>query len=70
MELAEVIKDIVSYKGAIVNDLSRPDGSPRKLIDSTKIFEMGWHPRVTFREGMERTYEDYVKYIERYLTRS
>ena len=69
-ELAEIIKEIVGYKGKIINDLSKPDGSPRKLIDSSKIFAMGWYPKTDFRSGMTKTYRDFLDNIDKYLARA
>ena len=65
-ELAEIIKNVVGYKGEIINDLSKPDGSPRKLVDSQKIFDMGWKPKVSFEDGIERTYQDFLTNIDKY----
>lgn len=59
--LAEIIKEVVGYEGKIVNDISKPDGVPRKLLDSTKIFEMGWKPEVSFDEGIKRTLQYYIE---------
>lgn len=66
-ELADIIKETVGYKGRIINDLSKPDGSPRKLVDSTKIFKMGWKPKVEFNEGIKITYRDYVAHLDKYI---
>lgn len=66
-ELAEIIKNIVGYEGKIVNDLSKPDGTPRKLVDSSKIFEMGWKPETSFEEGVRITYQDFLENIGKYL---
>ncbi len=60
-ELAEIIRNVIGYEGKIVNDLSRPDGVPKKLVDSTKIFNMGWRPETSFEDGIRITYDDYVK---------
>ncbi len=65
-ELAEIIRQVVGYNGRIVNDFSKPDGTPRKLIDSSKIFDMGWRPNIAFDEGIRITYEDYLENIDRY----
>lgn len=65
-ELAEIIKKVVGYEGRIANDLSKPDGTPRKLVDSRKIFEMGWKPMVSFEDGIRITYEDYVRNADKY----
>jgi nucleoside-diphosphate-sugar epimerase len=58
-ELAELIADVVGYRGRIVFDRSRPDGAPRKLLDSRVVARLGWSPRVSLREGIERTYSWY-----------
>ncbi len=65
-ELAEIIKNVVGYKGNIVNDLSKPDGVPKKLIDSKKLFSMGWKPEISFEEGIRITYKDYMDNIDKY----
>lgn len=65
-ELANIIKNVVGYKGKIVNDLSKPDGTPRKLVDSSKLFDMGWRPKMEFAEGIRITLQDYLDNIEKY----
>lgn len=65
-ELAKIICEVVGYEGKVVNDTSKPDGVPKKLIDSTKIFEMGWHPETDFRSGIRITYDDYVNHMDKY----
>lgn len=67
LELAQIIQKIVGYEGKIVNDLSKPDGTPRKLVDAGKIFAMGWHPTVEFADGIRRTYEDFLAHEKEYL---
>lgn len=62
-ELAEKIAKIVGYTGAIGNDASKPDGAPRKLLDSTRIHNFGWKPKVDFDAGLKSTYEWYLKNI-------
>lgn len=59
-ELTEKVNDVVGFRGKIVNDLSKPDGAPRKLLDSTRIFEMGWRPKISFDEGIRYTYQDFL----------
>ncbi|MBM7652445.1 GDP-L-fucose synthase family protein [Neobacillus cucumis] len=59
--VAEMIRRIVDYKGKIVFDASKPDGTPRKLLDVTKIANMGWKPRISLEEGLKLTYESYLK---------
>lgn len=60
-ELAELVKDIVGYQGKIVNDLSKPDGTPRKLMDVGKINKLGWKAKIGLREGIESVYKEYAK---------
>jgi GDP-L-fucose synthase len=55
-ELAELIKDVVGFQGEIVQDLSKPDGTPRKLLDVTKLHGLGWKHKIAFRDGIESTY--------------
>jgi GDP-L-fucose synthase len=62
-DLASLIKDIAGYTGQIVWDSSKPDGTPRKLMDVSKINSMGWKARIGLREGIERVYGEYVKAV-------
>ncbi|HEX2957543.1 MAG TPA: GDP-L-fucose synthase [Chitinispirillaceae bacterium] len=59
--LAYLVKDVIGYTGDITFDTSKPDGTPRKLLDCTKIHALGWKHRVTMREGLEKAYGDFVK---------
>jgi GDP-L-fucose synthase len=56
-ELAGVIGEVVGFEGEIVYDRSKPDGTPRKLMDSSRLRGLGWRPEVGLREGILRTYE-------------
>lgn len=58
--LAEQIKNIVDYKGNVVWDTSKPDGTPRKLLDVSKLHTLGWHHKISLEEGLKTTYEWYV----------
>ena len=58
-ELAEMVREIVGYNGEIEWDITKPDGTPRKLMDSTKLYHMGWEPTIALREGIKRTYEEF-----------
>ncbi len=58
-ELAEMIKQVVGYEGDIVWDTSKPDGTPRKLLDVSKLHGLGWKHQIELREGIEQTYEWY-----------
>ncbi len=60
MELAEMIKDVVGFKGEITLDTSKPDGTPRKLLDVSKIHGLGWKAKTKLREGLEVTYADFL----------
>ncbi|MCH9755542.1 MAG: GDP-L-fucose synthase [Gammaproteobacteria bacterium] len=57
--LAGAVAKATGYTGRVVWDSSRPDGSPRKLLDSAKIKKLGWSPKVTLEEGLERAVEDF-----------
>jgi len=57
LELAELIKDIVGFEGEIVNDLSKPDGTPRKLLDVTRVNDLGWEAQISLEEGIKDTYQ-------------
>ena len=56
-ELAELICDVVGFKGELAWDPSKPDGTPRKLLDVTRLREVGWKPSISLRDGIARTYE-------------
>jgi len=56
-ELAELVKDITGYTGRIVNDTSKPDGTPRKLLDVSRLHSLGWKAQVGLREGIAATYQ-------------
>lgn len=58
-ELAMLIKEIVGFTGEIVFDATQPEGTPRKLLDSSKINALGWQPKVTLRAGIEQTLQWY-----------
>lgn len=60
-ELAAVIKDVVEYEGAIVYDSSKPDGTPRKLLDVSKLTNLGWSYKTELMEGIALAYKDYLK---------
>ncbi len=62
-ELANIIAEIVGFKGDIEWDTSKPDGAPRKLLDSTRFMRLGWSPNIQLKEGIEKTYLWYKKVI-------
>ena len=59
MELAEMVKRVTGFQGEIVLDASKPDGTPRKLTDISRLREMGWTPKISLEEGLKQTYEWY-----------
>lgn len=64
-ELAELIKEISGYEGKLVFDTSKPDGTPRKLMDVSRLKAQGWSPKISLREGLKLAYDDFV---QRYAT--
>jgi len=63
-ELALMVKEIVDYNGEIVFDTSKPDGTPRKLLDVSKLSSLGWQAKTGLREGIKRTYQWYVEMLK------
>ncbi|MGV8833387.1 MAG: GDP-L-fucose synthase [Devosia sp.] len=57
VELTQLVCDVVGFKGEIVHDLTKPDGTPRKLMSADRLRAMGWSPRIDLREGIESTYQ-------------
>jgi GDP-L-fucose synthase len=66
LELAKVIAEIVGYEGKISFDSTKPDGTPRKLMDSSRLHALGYKHKVSLREGIKLTYEDYLKRSSEY----
>jgi len=60
-DAAELIKRIVGFRGEIVWDASKPDGAPRKLMDSSRLFALGWKPQVDLETGLRLAYADFLK---------
>ena len=60
-ELALSIKDVVGFKGNINFDTSKPDGTPRKLLDVHRLTELGWSAKTKFKDGLHAAYEDFLK---------
>jgi GDP-L-fucose synthase len=58
-DLALMIKDVVGYEGAIVYDATKPDGTPRKLMDVTKLSGLGWKYTISLKKGLEMVYQEY-----------
>jgi GDP-L-fucose synthase len=57
-DLAVLIKEIVGFEGEIIKDTSKPDGTPRKLMDSSRILTMGWSPKISLKEGIQSVYRE------------
>ncbi len=58
--LAELVADVVGYTGELVQDTSKPDGTPRKLMDSSRLYALGWRPEIDLRSGIKSTYAWYL----------
>ena len=56
-----MIKDIINYRGNFKNDLSKPDGTYQKLLDSSKINNLGWYSKIGLYDGLKLVYDDYLK---------
>jgi GDP-L-fucose synthase len=61
-DLARLVKEIVGFEGVLEFDSSKPDGTPKKLMDSSRLRSFGWTPKISLEEGIRRTYEE-VKHL-------
>jgi GDP-L-fucose synthase len=59
-DAAKLVGEVIGYKGNLVFDTSRPDGTQRKFLDSSKLMEMGWQPRTSLRDGLKLAYSEFV----------
>jgi GDP-L-fucose synthase len=59
-ELVETVKDVVGFKGDIIWDASKPDGTMQKLMDSSRINSLGWDAKTSFKEGLKIVYQDFL----------
>ncbi len=64
LELTELICEVVGFKGELILDRTKPDGTPRKLMDVTRLFATGWSPKYELREGLQNAYSWYCENIE------
>jgi GDP-L-fucose synthase len=62
-ELAELVRRVVGYAGEIFWDTTKPDGAPRKLMDSARLMALGWSPKVDLETGIRRTYEHFLQQV-------
>jgi len=60
-ELAETICEVVGYRGKLSFDPTRPDGTPRKVLDVSRLKALGWEPKITLREGLQQVYRWYCE---------
>jgi GDP-L-fucose synthase len=60
LDIAAQIADVIGYKGKIVCDHGMPDGTPRKLLNSTRIKSLGWSPKISLEQGLQLAYADYL----------
>jgi GDP-L-fucose synthase len=58
-ELAQLVQEVTGFTGTVVWDTAKPDGTPRKLMDSGRLFALGWQPRIGLREGIGLAYADF-----------
>ena len=63
-DLAKLIAKIVGYEGNLIQDSSKPDGTPRKLLDNSKLSSLGWRPKISLEEGISETYQWYLSHLE------
>lgn len=69
-ELAFVIRDIVGFTGDIIFDTSKPDGTPRKLLDVSKLKSLGWESKIDINEAMNLTYQDFLDNMNKYTNKN
>jgi len=65
-ELAEIIARVVGFDGELEWDSTKPDGTPRKLLDVSRIQQIGWEPKISLEEGIQSTYKDYLQKLKHY----
>lgn len=63
-ELAETIADVIGFEGSLAFDVTKPNGTPRKLMDSTRLFSTGWTPKIDLRRGIALAYQDFLMQVE------
>ncbi len=63
-ELAELVKETVGFEGELVFDIEKPDGTPRKLLDTAKLSELGWEHKISLGDGVAKSYHYFLQYME------
>ena len=61
-ELAQIVKEVVGYQGKIEFDTSKPDGTPRKLLEISKLENLGWRYKIELKEGIKLAYEGFLSH--------
>jgi len=64
LELSDLIREVVGYQGEIIFNKSMPDGNNKKLLDSSKITNLGWSPKINLKDGLNSTYRWFLKNIK------
>jgi GDP-L-fucose synthase len=62
-ELAEIILSVIGYRGRLVFDAGKPDGTPRKLLDVSRMTDLGWRPQIGLKDGIEQTYAWFQEHL-------
>lgn len=65
LEAVQTLKEVIGYEGEFVHDTSRPDGTPRRYLDNSKVLALGWKPKYSLKEGLTKMYAWYVEALER-----
>ena len=60
-ELAQLVSKVVGYEGSIEQDVGKPDGAPRKLLDVRRLHGLGWRARTSLRDGIQQAYSDFLR---------
>ena len=64
LNLAKLISEVIGFEGEIISDKSKPDGTKQKLMDSSKLYSLGWQPKYNLKDGLKITYEDFLNKIK------
>ena len=59
--LTNIIQEVIGYDGKLQFDTTKPDGTPRKLLDTSRINSLGWSPKISLKKGIQQVYKDYIK---------
>ena len=63
-EVVELVAKVVGFSGALMFDTNKPDGTPRKLVDSGRLAALGWKPQLTLEDGLRAAYQDFLRQLE------